>query len=41
LYADATEPFVVLVIDTELLDVPVNIESLEGGDEQFPCIYAP
>jgi uncharacterized protein (DUF952 family) len=41
LYADATAPLVVLVIDTELLDVPVVVENLEGGDEGFPHIYGP
>src|SRR5262249_17829734 len=41
LYSDALEPIVVLVIDTELLDVPVVAENLEGGDEVFPHIYGP
>ena len=38
-YADATAPLVVLVIDTEILDAPVVVENLEGGDEGFPHIY--
>lgn len=41
LYRDAPEPLVVLVIDTGLLDVPVVVENLEGGDEAFPHIYGP
>jgi uncharacterized protein (DUF952 family) len=40
-YADATAPRVVLVIDTELLDVPVVVENLECGDEGLPHIYGP
>jgi uncharacterized protein (DUF952 family) len=40
-YADTTAPLVVLVIDTELLDVPVVVENLEGGDDGFPHIYGP
>jgi uncharacterized protein (DUF952 family) len=39
LFGDATEPVVVLVIDTERLDVPVVVENFEGGDESFPHIY--
>jgi uncharacterized protein (DUF952 family) len=41
LYANATAPLVVLVIDTGLLDTPVVVENLEGGDEAFPHIYGP
>jgi uncharacterized protein (DUF952 family) len=41
LYKDAPEPLVVLVIDTECLDVPVVVENLEGGEEGFPHIYGP
>ena len=41
LYADATAPLVVLVIDTEVLDAPVVVENLDGGDEGFPHIYGP
>ncbi len=40
-YRDAPEPLVVLVIDTELLDVPVVVENLDGGEEGFPHIYGP
>jgi uncharacterized protein (DUF952 family) len=40
-YADTTAPLVVLVIDTESLEVPVVVENLEGGDEGFPHIYGP
>jgi len=39
LYRDATEPLVVLAIDTDLLDAPVVVENLEGGHEGFPHIY--
>ena len=39
LYRDATEPLVVLAIDTELLDAPVVVENLEDGSEGFPHIY--
>ena len=40
-YADSSEPLVVLVIDRDRLDVPVVIENLDGGDEVFPHIYGP
>ena len=40
-YADATAPLVVLVIDTDLLNAPVVVENLDGGDEGFPHIYGP
>src|SRR4051812_43544532 len=36
LHADTTAPLVVLVIDKEMLDAPVVVENLEGGDEGFP-----
>jgi hypothetical protein len=36
LYADAIASLVVLVIDTEVLDAPVVVENLEGGDEGLP-----
>ena len=39
-YGDVTEPVVVLVIDTERLDVPVVVED-GGGGEEFPHIYGP
>jgi uncharacterized protein (DUF952 family) len=38
-YADVTEPLVLLVIDTERLDVPVVEESVPGSDETFPHVY--
>jgi predicted ATPase/class 3 adenylate cyclase/uncharacterized protein (DUF952 family) len=41
LYGDTTEPVVVLVIDTEYLEIPVVFENLEGGDESFPHLYGP
>ena len=41
LYGDVLEPLVVLVIDTERLNVPLVIENLEGGEEAFPHIYGP
>jgi uncharacterized protein (DUF952 family) len=40
-YADASEPIVVLAIDPGLLDCPVRVENLEGGTEEFPHIYGP
>jgi uncharacterized protein (DUF952 family) len=40
-YADASAPLVVLVIDTDLLNAPVVVENLDGGDEGFPHIYGP
>lgn len=39
-YADVTEPLVLLVIDTGLLDVPVIPEAAPGGEE-FPHVYGP
>jgi uncharacterized protein (DUF952 family) len=39
LYEDVQEPLVVLIIDTEHIDVPIQVENLEGGDEGFPHIY--
>ena len=39
-YADATEPLVLLEIDTDLLDVPLVEEPpAPGVDETFPHIY--
>jgi uncharacterized protein (DUF952 family) len=39
-YADATEPRVLLEIDTDLLDVPVVEEPAAPGlDETFPHLY--
>ena len=40
-YGDATEPLVVLAIDTTLLSSPVRVENLEGGSDRFPHIYGP
>ncbi len=39
-YADVSEPLVLLVIDTDLLDVPVAEEAVPGG-ETFPHLYGP
>ena len=39
-YADVTEPLLLLVIDTDLLDVPVVEEEVPGG-ETFPHLYGP
>ena len=39
LYRNASEPLVVLAIDTDLLDAAVVVENLEGGSEAFPHIY--
>ena len=38
-YAEVTEPLVLLVIDPDLLDVPVVDESPAGTDETFPHLY--
>lgn len=39
-YADVTEPLVLLVIDTDLLDAPVVEEpAVPGGTETFPHVY--
>ncbi len=40
-YADATEPLVLLSIDTDLLTSPVIDEAVPGGSETFPHIYGP
>lgn len=39
-YADVTEPLLLLVIDTDRLDVPVVEEEVPGG-ETFPHLYGP
>ena len=39
LYADVTEPLVVLEVETDLLDAEVRDE--EVGDEVFPHVYGP
>jgi uncharacterized protein (DUF952 family) len=38
-YADVAEPLVLLVIDTDLLDVPVVEEVPDGASESFPHVY--
>lgn len=38
-YRDTSSPLVLLVIDPDRLDVPVVVENLEGGQENFPHIY--
>lgn len=40
-YSDVTEPLVLLVIETDLLDVPVVEEAVPGADEFFPHVYGP
>jgi uncharacterized protein (DUF952 family) len=41
-YADVREPLVLLVIDTDLLDVPVVEEvPAPGTTETFPHVYGP
>lgn len=40
-YAGVTEPLVLLVIDTDLLEVPVIAESVPGSEESFPHVYGP
>ncbi|MGH3346542.1 MAG: DUF952 domain-containing protein [Nocardioides sp.] len=39
LYADVSEPLVLLVIDTDGLAVPVLEEAVPGTDEIFPHVY--
>jgi uncharacterized protein (DUF952 family) len=38
-YADVTEPLVLLVVDTDRLEVPVVDEQV--GEETFPHVYGP
>ncbi len=38
-YADVTEPLVLLVIETDLLDAPVVEEAVADSTETFPHIY--
>ena len=40
-YADVTEPLVLLVVETDLLDVPVVEEVVPGGTETYPHVYGP
>lgn len=40
-YADVDEPLVLLVIDTQRLDVPVVAEPVPDSAETFPHIYGP
>ncbi len=40
IYCDA-EDLVVLVIDSERLDVPVEYEALEPGADKYPHLYGP
>ena len=41
LFRDVSEPLVVLVIDTERLNLPVVVEDLADEGEAFPHIYGP
>ena len=41
IFADAIEPLVVLVIDSERVGVPVQVEDLHAEGEAFPHIYGP
>ena len=40
-YADVTEPLVLLVVETDLLDVPVVEEAVPGTTETYPHVYGP
>jgi uncharacterized protein (DUF952 family) len=40
-YAGVTEPLLLLVIDTDRLDVPVVDEPAPDADETFPHVYGP
>ena len=41
MYADVAEPLLLLVIETDLLDVPVVEEEIPGTGETFPHLYGP
>lgn len=40
-HGDATEPLLLLEIDTDLLDVPLVEEEVPGTGETFPHLYGP
>jgi uncharacterized protein (DUF952 family) len=40
-YAEVTESLVLLVVETDLLDVPVVEEPVPGGGETYPHVYGP
>ncbi len=39
LFADVSEPMMVLEVDPTLLPFAIRVENLEGGSELFPHIY--
>ena len=41
IFGDTTDPLVVLVIDSERVGVPVQVEDLHAEGEAFPHIYGP
>jgi len=41
LYASESDPLIILVIETALLDSAVVAENLEGGDELYAHVYGP
>jgi uncharacterized protein (DUF952 family) len=40
-YADSTEPLVLLRINPAVVTATIQIENLDGGTEHFPHIYGP
>jgi uncharacterized protein (DUF952 family) len=40
-YGDHPGPLVVLVIDADLLDVPIRYEAPEPGGQEYPHLYGP
>lgn len=40
-YSDATEPFMLLTVDTDLLSVPWQLDEVVGEPLTFPHIYGP
>jgi uncharacterized protein (DUF952 family) len=40
-YADRTEPLLLLEIDPDRVDAPVVVEALDGAPAEFPHIYGP
>jgi uncharacterized protein (DUF952 family) len=40
-YSDVTEPLLLLVIDTDRLDVPVVEEEVPGTGDCYPHVYGP
>lgn len=41
IYGDAPADLVLLTIDPGLVDAPIRVENLDGGDEGYPHVYGP